>query len=121
MAQQNSPIPSLFKGVENPKEGVGPKLEDNKSNSLEVTNEVDAFYEDLSDLERISEDQASAASESSNPPQKVTHNGDQQVSMICLQDPGRPAERSQTNLSTKIFRRRKMKRRESSETRFPKV
>ena len=80
MAQQNSPIPSLFKGVENPQEGARTKLDDNKSNSLEVNNEVDAFYEDLSGLEKISEDQVRAASESANPPQKVAHNGDQQVS-----------------------------------------
>ena len=84
MAQQNSPIPSLFKGVENLQEGARPKLDDSKSNSLEETNEVDAFYEDLSDLERISEDPVRAASESANPPQKVAHNGDQQVSNRSL-------------------------------------
>ena len=80
MAQENSPIPSLFKGVENSQEGARQKLDDSELNSLEATNEVEAFHEDLSDLQRKSEEQILEASESVNPPQKVSYNGDQQVS-----------------------------------------
>ena len=80
MAQENSPIPSLFKGVENSQEGARQKLDDSELNSPEATNEVEAFHEDLSDLQRNSEEQILAASESVNPPQKVSYNGDQQVS-----------------------------------------
>jgi hypothetical protein len=51
-----------------------------ESSSSEVTNEVDAFYENLSDLDRISEDQIRSASEPANPPQKFTDIVDQPVS-----------------------------------------
>ena len=80
MAQENSPIPSLFKGVENPQEGARPKLEDRESPTSEVVNEVDAFYEDLSDVDKVSEDQRHAASESPNPPQKIVDTGEQGIS-----------------------------------------
>ncbi|MDG2197271.1 MAG: hypothetical protein P8O70_10345 [SAR324 cluster bacterium] len=80
MAQENSPIPSLLKGVENPQEGARPKLEDTESPSSEVANEVDAFYEDLSDVDEISGDQINADFETSNPPQKVVDTGEQGIS-----------------------------------------
>ncbi len=80
MAQENSPIPSLFKGVENPQEGARPKLEDTESPTSEAANEVDAFYEDLSDVDKVSEDQMHAASESPNPPQKIVDTGEQGIS-----------------------------------------
>ena len=80
MAQENSPIPSLFIGVENPQEGARPKLEDVESPSSEVANEVDAFYEDLLDVDVVSEDRISVATETSNPPQKVADTGEQGIS-----------------------------------------
>ena len=80
MAQENSPIPSLFEGVENPQEGARPKLEDVESPSSEVANEIDAFYEDLLDVDVVSEDQIIVATETSNPPQKVADTGEQGIS-----------------------------------------
>ena len=80
MAQENSPIPSLFKGVENPQEGARPKLEDVESPSSEVANEIDAFYEDLLDVDVVSEDRISVATETSNPPQKVVDTEEQGIS-----------------------------------------
>ncbi|MEC8596111.1 MAG: hypothetical protein VXY74_15065, partial [SAR324 cluster bacterium] len=55
MAQENSPIPSLIKGVEIPQEGARPKLDDVKSSSSEMSDHLDAFYEDLSDVDEVAE------------------------------------------------------------------
>ena len=80
MAQENSPIPSLIKGVEIPQEGARPKLDDVKSSSSEMSDQLDAFYEDLSDVDEVAEDHKHVASEPANPPQKVTEPGDQTIS-----------------------------------------
>ncbi|MGB0138199.1 MAG: SPOR domain-containing protein [bacterium] len=80
MAQENSPIPSLIKGVEIPQEGARPKLDDVKSSSSEMPDQLDAFYEDLSDVDEVAEDHKDVASEPANPPQKVTEPGDQTIS-----------------------------------------
>ena len=80
MAQENSPIPSLIKGVEIPQEGARPKLDDVKSSSSEMSDQLDAFYEDLSDVDEVAEDHKDVASEPANPPQKVTEPGDQTIS-----------------------------------------
>ena len=80
MAQKNSPIPSLIKGVEIPQEDARPKINDIESSSSEIPDQIDAFYEDLSDVNEAAEDYRHEASESANPPQKFTETGDQEVS-----------------------------------------
>ena len=45
MAQENSPIPSLIKGVEIPQEGARPKLDDVELSSSEMSDQLDAFYQ----------------------------------------------------------------------------
>ena len=80
MAQENSPIPSLIKGVEIPQEGARPKHDDVKSSSSEMSDQLDAFYEDLSDVDEVAEDHKLVDSEPANPPQKVTEPGDQTIS-----------------------------------------
>ena len=80
MTQKNSPIPSLIKGVEIPQEDARPKINNIESSSSEIPDQIDAFYEDLSDVKEVAEDYNHVASESANPPQKFTEIGDQEVS-----------------------------------------
>lgn len=80
MAQENSPIPSLIKGVEIPQKGARPKLGDVESSSSEMSDQLDAFYENLSDVDEVAEDHKHVANEPANPPQKFTETGDQTVS-----------------------------------------
>ena len=68
MAQENSPIPSLIKGVEIPQEGARPKLDDVKSSPSEMPDQLDAFYEDLSDVDEVAEDHKHVFSEPAKPP-----------------------------------------------------
>ena len=80
MAQENSPIPSLNKGVEIPQKGARPKLDDVESPSSELPDQLDAFYEDLSDVDEVAEDHKHVCNEPANPPQKFTETGDQTIS-----------------------------------------
>ena len=40
-----------------------------------MSDQLDAFYEDLSDVDEVAEDHKHVASEPANPPQKVTEPG----------------------------------------------
>ena len=80
MAQENSPIPSYIKGVEIPQEGALLKHDDVKSSSSEMSDQLDAFYEDLSYVDEVTEDHKHVDSEPANPPQKATEPGDQTIS-----------------------------------------
>ena len=80
MAQENSPIPSLIKGVEIPQEGARPKLDDVELSSSEMSDQLDAFYEDLSDVDEVAEDHKDVANETENPPQKFRESGDHTIS-----------------------------------------